>query len=57
VEQLIVEAIRKEVQGNLASGASGSYGDRDVELPVIHSRWPGTLDLSNLDFDDLSWRG
>jgi hypothetical protein len=57
VEQLIVEAVKKEVKGNLASGASGSYGDRDVELPVIHSRRPGTLDLSTFDFDDLLWRG
>jgi hypothetical protein len=53
VEQFIVEAVAKEVQGNLASGASGSYGDREVELPVIRSTRPGTLDLSHLDFDDL----
>ena len=53
VEQFIVEAVAKEVQGNLASGASGSYGDREVELPVIRSTRPGTLDLSHFDFDDL----
>lgn len=52
VEQFIVEAVKKEVQGNLGSGTSG-YGDREVELPVIRSRRPGTLDLSNFDFDDL----
>src|SRR5580693_5870146 len=52
VEQFIVEAVKKEVQGNLASGASG-YGDREVELPVIRSRKLGTLDLSRFDFDDL----
>jgi len=53
VEQFIVEAVKKEVQGNLGSGTSGSYGDREVELPVIHSRRPGSLDLSHFDLDDL----
>jgi hypothetical protein len=53
VEQFIVEAVEKEVQGNLASGAFGSLGDREIELPVIRSRRPGALDLSNFDFDDL----
>ena len=52
-EQFIVEAVKKEVRGNLGSGASSSYGDREVELPVIRSMRPGTLDLSNFDFDDL----
>lgn len=53
VEQLIVEAVKKEVQDDFGPGASGSYGDREVELPVIRSRRPGTMDLSNFDFDDL----
>jgi hypothetical protein len=53
VEQFIVEAVKKEIQGNIASGTSGVYGDREVELPVIPSSRPGTLDLSNFDFDDL----
>ena len=53
VEQLIVEAVEKEVQGNLGSGSSDIYGDREVELPIIRSRRPGTLDLSRFDFDDL----
>ena len=53
VEQLIVEAVTKEVQGNLGSCISGSYSDRDVELPVICSLRPGTLDLSHFDLDDL----
>jgi len=30
VEQFIVEAVQKEVQSDLGSGASGSYGDREV---------------------------
>jgi hypothetical protein len=53
VEQFIVEALTKEVQGNLGTGTFGSFGDRDVDLPVIRSRRPGTLELSNFDFDDL----
>jgi hypothetical protein len=53
VEQFIVEAVKKEVQGNLGSGTSGAYGNREVELPVIRSKRPGTLDLSHFDFDDL----
>ena len=52
VEQFIVEAVKKEVQGNPEAGAS-RYGDREVELPVIRSNQPGTLDLSHLNFDDL----
>jgi len=50
VEQFIVEAVTKEVQSGLGTG---SCGDREVELPVIRSRRPGTLDLSEFDFDDL----
>src|ERR1700733_13544630 len=53
VEQFIVEAVRKEVQGNLGSSTSRSFGDRQVDLPVIPSSRPGTLDLSNFNFDDL----
>jgi hypothetical protein len=53
MEQFIVEAVKKEVQGNFGAGTSGCYSDREVELPVIRSRRPGTLDLSNFDFDDL----
>ena len=53
VEQFIVEAVRKEVQCNLGSGTSGTYGDREVDLPIVRSRRPGTLDLSHFDFDDL----
>jgi hypothetical protein len=52
VEELIVEAIKKEVQDNIEPGES-TYGDREVELPVIRSRRPGTLDLAHFDFDDL----
>jgi hypothetical protein len=53
VEQFIVEAVNKEVQGNLRSDNPNAHGDREVELPVIRSRRPGTLNLSQFDFDDL----
>ena len=53
VEEFIVAALAKEVQDNLGSGVAGSYGDREVALPVIRSNRPGTLDLSHFDFDDL----
>lgn len=53
VEQLIVEAVAKEIQGNLGQATPGAYGDRVVELPLIRSSRPGTLDLSHFDFDDL----
>jgi hypothetical protein len=53
VEQFIVEAVKKEGQSNLGSAIFGSFGDREVNLPVIRSRRPGALDLSNFDFDDL----
>jgi hypothetical protein len=53
VEQFIVEAVENEVQGKVGSGISGTFGDREVELPVIPSRQPGSLNLSHFDFDEL----
>jgi hypothetical protein len=53
VEQLIVQAVAKEVEADLESGSSGACGDREIQLPVIRSNRPGTLDLSHFDFDDL----
>ena len=53
MEQFIVEAVKKEVQGRLGSGTPGAFGDREVDLPVIRSTRPGTLNLSHFDFDDL----
>jgi len=50
VEQFIVEAVEREVQGGLLPDA---YGDQEVALPVVRSRQPGALDLSQFDFDDL----
>jgi len=49
VEQLIVQAIAKEVGGC----HSGSTGSGEVELPVLSSKHPATLDLAKFDFDDL----
>jgi hypothetical protein len=53
VEQFIVEAVKKEVQGDLGAGTHGGFGDGEIDLPVIRSSRPGALDLSNFDFDDL----
>jgi hypothetical protein len=52
VEELIIEAVAKEVQAGSESNSS-TYGTREVELPVIPSKRPGSLDLSRLDFDEL----
>jgi hypothetical protein len=51
VEEFIVEAVAKEVRDNL--GTRVPQGDREIELPVVRSKRPGTLDLSHFDFDDL----
>jgi len=53
VEQFILEAVAREIQGNLSSAPLGTSGDREVELPLVRSMRPGTLDLSQFDFDDL----
>jgi hypothetical protein len=53
VEQFIVEAVAKEVQETLGSFDSRANGVREVELPVIRSARPGTMDLADFDFDDL----
>jgi hypothetical protein len=47
VKELIVDAVEKVVL------AHGTRGNSDVELPIIRSKRPGTLDLSNFDFDNL----
>jgi hypothetical protein len=49
VEQFIVEAVAKEVQGTHGE----VRGDREIELPVIPSSRPGSMDLTHFDFDDL----
>ena len=52
VELLIVDAVAKEVQANAGPPVS-AQGGREIELPLIHSNHPGTLDLSDFTFDDL----
>jgi hypothetical protein len=52
VEQFIIEAVAMAVQGDLRSSVPDP-GSREVELPLIHSKRPGTLDLSHFDFDEL----
>ena len=53
VEQFIVAAVAKEVQGNAGLDSAGVCGDREIELPIIRSKRPGTLDLTPFDFDNL----
>jgi len=49
VDELISEMLERE----LANEAQPVMTPHRVSLPIIHSRNPGTLDLSNFDFDDL----
>jgi hypothetical protein len=53
IEELIVEAVAKEVRSSIESEVPGMDAKRKIVLPIIHSRQPGTLDLSDLNFDDL----
>ena len=53
VEQFIVEAVKNKLQGKPGADLHGTCGGCEVELPVIRSKRPGTLDLSCFDFDDL----
>ena len=53
IEQIIIEAVDKDVHAGLRSTPSYASGDREIELPLIRSDSPGTLDLSHFDFDDL----
>jgi hypothetical protein len=53
VEQVIIEVVDKEIRGDLRAASSQASGDREIELPLIRSGRPGTLDLSHFDFDDL----
>jgi hypothetical protein len=53
VEQFIVEAVEKEVHGKLEPDTNTTQADREIELPLIRSKQPGTMDLSKFDFDDL----
>lgn len=50
MEQLIVEAVAKAVE---AHDPVSTCGTDEVELPVLRSLHPGTLDLAGFNFDDL----
>ncbi len=52
VEQIILGAVADAVQEKFEA-PRGCFGDLEIELPVIRSNRPGTLDLSSFDFDDL----
>lgn len=49
VEQFIVRVLERE----LANGSAAAQGSKRVNLPLIASRHPGSLDPGNFDFDDL----
>lgn len=49
LEQLIVRTLEREFLPEKVASPTSSR----VILPLIHSKEPGTLDLSNFDFDDL----
>jgi len=49
VDALISAVLERE----LADAAKPSQTPHFVSLPMIRSNHPGTLDLSNFDFDDL----
>jgi hypothetical protein len=52
VEDLILQAVVREVESNSPEAPSADIGFR-LDLPIIPSKHPGTLDLSGFDFDDL----
>lgn len=49
VQEMIVRVLEKELSAEEPRTDSRNM----VELPLIHSKYPGTLDLSHFDFDDL----
>ncbi|HEY0794823.1 MAG TPA: hypothetical protein VGD64_03500 [Acidisarcina sp.] len=49
VDELIVRALERE----LAAELPPNRATERVVSPIIRSKHPGTLDLTNFDFDDL----
>ena len=49
VQEMIVRVLEKE----LSSEQPRMEGSHKVELPLIHSKHPGTLDMNHFNFDDL----
>ena len=53
LEQFIVEAVQLAVENKLTPNATAVGRQGEVELPVIRSKSPGTMDLSAFDADEL----
>lgn len=49
MQEMIVRVLEKE----LSAVSLQTSGKDVVELPLIHSKYPGTMDLTHFDFDDL----
>ena len=49
VDELISDVLERELGAEISSPATPKY----VEFPVIRSKNPGTLDLTDFNFDDL----
>jgi hypothetical protein len=49
VDEFIADVLERE----LGEEPKSTLSSKRVELPLIRSKNPGTLDLSNFDFDDL----
>jgi len=49
MQEMIVRVLEKE----LSAVSRQTSGKDVVEFPLIHSKCPGTMDLSHFDFDDL----
>jgi hypothetical protein len=49
VDELISDVLERELGVEPGSEKATQY----VSFPILHSKNPGSLDLSNFDFDDL----
>jgi len=49
VDTLVSDVLEREFLGETQAAPALHH----VSLPIIHSKNPGTLDLSNFDLDDL----
>jgi hypothetical protein len=49
VEDIVIRALERELSDESGESVPGHR----VQLPLIVSKQPGKLDLSNFDFDDL----
>ena len=54
VDKLIADLLERELEEpSPVRALSGETTSKRVSFPLIHSNEPGTLDLSDFDFDDL----